>query len=419
MKLKKYKRIAKWALVALLVIGILVFLRFYSFEITSKSSRNSEVKESGEVLKTSERDGVFIFINCCGHPCGQKAKTVEPQPKPQPKPQAQPKAQPQPKPQPQPDPVITTIKPVLETKNALSVTTNSAQLSANVQNKGEPTAFWFEWGEGTSLDRKTNEFSESGSIVKSISGLKPATKYSFRVAARNKFGTFYGETRTLVTDIIVEPEKEKAPATSYELSQILRTDNASRIEESYAYLNGMVDPKDKRLDYWFEWGPTRSLKNTTNESLVTSSQSVSARITGLSAETVYYFRLAGRERGGDYYYGEIRSFVTDASYQPSPQPDPVVTTVEPVLETKNVISVTASSAQLAANVQNNGESTDVWFEWGEGTSLDRKTNEFSESGSIVKSISGLKPATKYSFRVAARNKFGTFYGETRSLVTDF
>ena len=111
-------------------------------------------------------------------------------------------AQPKPEPTPQPAPPVVVEEPVLRTDNVLMVTSTSADLSGFVDPKGETVNIWLEYGERSSLDRRTNEISVNSttSFVRRILGLSPGTKYSFRMAGRIGGRAFYGSTRTFITD---------------------------------------------------------------------------------------------------------------------------------------------------------------------------------------------------------------------------
>lgn len=379
-----------------------------------------------DIVNTGRKDGVFfkkegplekdraaltdpkgkpVILVSCGNPI-----RVKPQPKPEPKPQPEP---------------VAVKEPFLRTDNVVSVTQTSGRLAGFVDPKGETVVAWFEYGQGDSLDGKTPEFSvkSPGSFIKTVSGLRSDERYSFRISGRNSEGTFHGDTRTFMTDIVVatpvsQPDPEpKQPVTVEE--PVLRTDNATGITRNSSYLNGFADPKGESMYLWFEWGSTASLGNETSRVYTESSRSFDRKITGLSEDKTYHYRIVARDKEDKKYYGDIRSFRTDVRVS-EPQPDPPITVYEPVLRTDNVPRVTSTSADLVGFIDPKGVSGRYWFEYGEGDSLNKRTSESSLSSQrdIVTNVSGLRSATKYSFRIVVRIDGKIFHGNTRSFMTD-
>jgi|GEM_PF-3215666 len=78
-----------------------------------------------------------------------------------------------------------------------------------------------------------------------------------------------------------------------------------------------------------------------------------------------------------------------------------------------------TSATLNGEVFVNGAETIVWFEWGEGNSLNRKTREqfFDHDSHVSQRITGLREDTMYSFRGIAENPYGRAVGDTLTFRT--
>ncbi len=141
----------------------------------------------------------------------------------------------------------------------------------------------------------------------SIGGLKPQTKYYFRINAQNPFGTVTGTTRSFTTQGPPSPGAAKINATS-----------ASDIATSSARLHGTVNPNGDATTYWFEYGVDsllgNILKSTTQTALAgmgTEPVAVSAAIDELQPNTRYYFRLVGRNS-----YGTVRSDIKNFRTRP-------------------------------------------------------------------------------------------------------
>jgi len=108
------------------------------------------------------------------------------------------------------------------------------------------------------------------------------------------------------------------------------TSAASSVTNTSATLNGSVNPNGLATNIWFEWGTSSTLAsfNTTPMQAVgsgTTSVAVSANLSGLTAGTTYYFRLAGANSAGTAR-GAILSFTTLGT---TPNPVPKITNLNP------------------------------------------------------------------------------------------
>lgn len=95
----------------------------------------------------------------------------------------------------------------------------------------------------------------------------------------------------------------------------------------------------------------------------------------------------------------------------------------PEVTTLSEDNVDRDSARLRCEVDPNGESTQVWFQWGEGDStgdLDEVTSysTVSSGTTFTRTISGLDEDTEYVFRCRASNSDGTDTGDIEVFRTD-
>jgi subtilisin family serine protease len=100
------------------------------------------------------------------------------------------------------------------------------------------------------------------------------------------------------------------------------TGAATDVSTTSSTLNGSVNPNGTVTNAWFEWGTSSTLSgfnSTSSESIGsgTSAESVSASLSGLSASTTYYFRVAASNDGGTTK-GSILSFTTPADASEPP-----------------------------------------------------------------------------------------------------
>jgi phosphodiesterase/alkaline phosphatase D-like protein len=199
--------------------------------------------------------------------------------------------------------------PTIKSSNATDVSRTTANLNGQVNPNGAATSYWFEYGETNDLGAATAlQGAGSGSAILagsvSISNLKPLTKYYFRLNASNQFGTVNGSILSFTTSGPGAPGAAKVDTTA-----------ASNITSTGMRLNGQVNPNGASTRFWFEYGVDSLLGSvlgsTTKTDVAgsgTSNISVSTTVTGLSANTRYYYRIVGENS-----YGTVRGDIVTAT----------------------------------------------------------------------------------------------------------
>src|SRR3989338_5849828 len=95
--------------------------------------------------------------------------------------------------------------PRVVTDANVAASNSTAVVTGKVTPNGAPTAYWYEYGETTTLGSKTsaqaigsgyNEIASPGYIT----GLRANTRYNFRLTAQNSFGTVYGTMYSFSTN---------------------------------------------------------------------------------------------------------------------------------------------------------------------------------------------------------------------------
>ncbi len=201
--------------------------------------------------------------------------------------------------------------PTVETTPASSITQTTATLSAKVNPEGgEVTECKLEYGTNEAYGAHVPCSSSPGSGTSAVpvsaaaAGLSPNTIYHFRISATNAEGTTPGTDATFKT-LPNPPTVEAKPASS--------------ITQTTATLNATVNPNGGEVGTCeFEYGETPSYgKKVTACSAPGSGPSpveVSASLTGLAANTTYYFRISrdqlGRRWQGPDSKGHEATFAT-------------------------------------------------------------------------------------------------------------
>ena len=138
-----------------------------------------------------------------------------------------------------------------------------------------------------------------------------------------------------------------------------------------------------------------------------SSTEVSAKLTGLTTETTYHYRVALSTPGGTKYG-------TDQTYIP----DQVAG-----LRTEAATGLSESGATLNGAFVGNGESTQYYFEWGPTEAYGHVTPKVevpashSEEALSASLAEELSPYSTYHYRVVASNGAGTSDGEDQLFTT--
>jgi phosphodiesterase/alkaline phosphatase D-like protein len=197
---------------------------------------------------------------------------------------------------------------------------------------------------------------------------------------------------------------------------VVKTDSEAVASNSMGVLNGTVNPNGASATYWYEYGKTTELGNRTTAQAIGSgftALQAPAYITGLSPNTLYYFRLSAKN-----VYATVNG--TTYSFRTNTNPPPEANA--PTVRAEAASNVSRTTANLSGSINPNGSDTRYWFEYGNTTDFGRVTAvQFAGSGvaptSASISLSGLEPLTRYYFRLNAQNQYGTVNGTVLSFMT--
>ena len=295
--------------------------------------------------------------------------------------------------------------PAAATGAATGITTTGAQLNGTLNPNGFATTYHFEYGLSPSYGVSTaaqngGAGTSTISASASLSSLSPATVYHFRLVASNTGGTTHGSDSSFTTAAL----PQQAPATV--------TLGATGITSTGGVLNGSVDANGLPTTYHFQYGLTKSYGSVTltvSAGSLTNAIPVSAALSGLSAGTVYHYRLTATNAGGTSL-GDDTTFSTLTPAAP------------PAAATRGATAITASSAQLNGTVNPNGTAATYHFEYGTTSGYGTSTSpQNAGSGTsplaVNAAIAGLSAATTYHYRVVATDTAGTSRGNDTTFVT--
>ncbi|MBI5047873.1 MAG: fibronectin type III domain-containing protein [Deltaproteobacteria bacterium] len=136
------------------------------------------------------------------------------------------------------------------------------------------------------------------------SGLIAGTTYCYRVRAYNTYDSSYSNENCATT----QAQQGIKPTAV--------TGSATNITSNSATLNGTVNPNGVATGAFFQYGTSTAFGYTTSSQVVgsgTNSVNVTANLSGLSPNTVYYFRIVATNSLAETTFGATQTFVTTSS----------------------------------------------------------------------------------------------------------
>jgi phosphodiesterase/alkaline phosphatase D-like protein len=294
--------------------------------------------------------------------------------------------------------------PTAVTNTASAVGATTATVNGTVNANNVSTTVTFEYGLNTNYGKvvTASQSPVTGStdtaVSKQLTSLIPNITYHYRVVATNVNDTVYGADMTFTT-------------TGSAPTAITRA--ATNVTSTGATLKGTVNAKNDSTTVTFEYGTSISYGSsiTAVQSPVTgiNNTTVSANLTGLTANTTYHYRVVATNSTGTTY-GADRTFFTAAA--------------GPTATTQEASNIGPTSATLNGLVNANNNSTTVTFQFGPDTNYGRTAAAAQSpvTGSVNTPVSAditnLTPNTTYHFRVVAESSSGTAYGADLTFFTE-
>jgi hypothetical protein len=176
---------------------------------------------------------------------------------------------------------------------------------------------------------------------------------------------------------------------------------ATDVTNTTATLNGSVQGATTAH---FEYGTTSSYGLQTPPQAV-SDGAVSAPVTSLSPNTTYHFRIVSDAGNGE-----------DVTFKTAANPTP------PAISDQVASAVTESGAHLSATLDPNGAETTYYFQYGRSTSYGNRTDRITVPAgtapiAVQADITGLRPYTRYHWRLYATNAAGKTPGRDHTFRT--
>ena len=349
--------------------------------------------------------------------------------------------------------------PTITTTAATNISASGATLNGTWNANGFATTTWFEYDTDGSAPfaNSTTQIPQglgSGTLQATISGLSGSTQYYFRACGSNAQGQNCGSVLNFTTSASGgSGGSGGGGGGGGSTLPSATTNSANSITLTSATLNGSWNGGSASTNTWFQYGTSSSNLNLSTSPVAegTGSGSMAATLTGLTANTTYYFRaMAQNSYGTDT--GSTLSFVTtsqasnvyecndgkdndndnkidllDPGCSSSTDNDeynaPVSNPNAPQALTSIATEKTKSSAKLnALIVIGASASTESWFEYGKTTALGQATihQTIGSTGQIPfnQIVTSLEANTIYFFRAVAKNSYGTDPGNIMVFQTE-
>ncbi len=171
---------------------------------------------------------------------------------------------------------------------------------------------------------------------------------------------------------------------------------ATNVTPTTATLNGTDDTNATTT---FSYGTSPGYGLTAGPVPVTGGQA-HADVSSLSPNTTYHFTIAGGQ---------------DLTFRTLPNPTP------PLVSDQHATAVTTGSAHFSGKINPHGAATTYYFQYGRSGSYGNRTTELTlpagDPVAVAADVSGLRPYTRYHWRLFARNAAGNTPGRDHTFRT--
>ena len=240
---------------------------------------------------------------------------------------------------------------------------------------------------GASFNAATHTFSWTPTYTQSGT-------YTVRFRVMDTVGLYAEEAITItITDVTGPTAPSDLVATVASTSQInlIWTDNSA-------------DEAGFKIERKIGAGDIYATITTTAANVVAYSD------TGLSAATLYYYRVRSYNPAGNSEYSNEISAATTAL------------SIAPTVINNYLTNVSHNTATFYGTLNPNGLATSAYFQYGTSTSYGNTTTSTSlgngtASTNMSVDVTGLTPSTAYHFRLVAVNSSGTTYGTDQTFNT--
>jgi IPT/TIG domain-containing protein len=278
--------------------------------------------------------------------------------------------------------------PTVTTDPVADPESTSVVLAGTIDPGGVLASYYYEWGPDINYGQSTPDVdagSGSGpsSAPQEVTGLDPNTTYHYRIIGSNSSGQILGEDQSVTTD----------PAAPVVGSSSV----ASAITSSGARVHGSIDPNHSATNFHVEYGTTTGYGSATADEPAGDSPAdtpVQTALTGLTAGTLYHYRIVADNGTGGPQAGADGTFITAPA------------------AVAGATAVTSQMATLTGVLNPHGVSTTYHFNYGPSPGLGLSTAEVSAGAgdgelAVSSPVAGLMAGRTYYVQLVATSADGT------------
>ena len=289
--------------------------------------------------------------------------------------------------------------PLVQTGTASGITSSGATIGGSFLQVGSPdptvTMYYGTTNGGSVPANWTNSVNlgtRNSAFTTPISGLLPATQYFFIARAQNASGDSFGLPSGTFTTANGAP--------------VVANLAASDVFASSATVGGQITATGgltptMTIYYGLSDGGTTAGAWTNSVNLGAQTGSATTTLTGLSANTQYFYRAFAQNGAGSSWTAVTSNFTTQSATLPA-------------VSTDAATDVSGFAATMRGTVTNAGnDPPTIRFYYGTtdggtnaGSWAFNTTVSGSQTGVFAKAVAGLAPATTYFFRAQAQNAAG-------------
>ena len=295
--------------------------------------------------------------------------------------------------------------PTVTTGVASSVSATAATVAGSVNPAGQSTTYAFQYGTTTNYGSQSSTAAAGSgtsdvSVHATLTGLRSATIYHYRLVATSAAGSTAGADGTFTTAAVAPTVALGSP---------------SLVTSGSATLVGTVNPHGVATTYSFQYGPTTSYGLQTTASSAgagTSATTVRAGVDGLRPGTTYHYRLVAQS-------AQSSGSSSDGTFTTTGNPAPGGTL--PVVSQTAAVDISSDGVQLNGAVNPEGPTTQWYFQYGLSAYYGLQTSPRTLSGTGARPVnvqlSGLQSATTYHYRLVAVSANGVYDGPDGTFTT--
>ena len=294
-----------------------------------------------------------------------------------------------------------TTKPTVSNVQSINISTNTATITWTTNKSTTGRVYYGTSSSANQYNSSSNNYTTSHSIQ--LTGLNSNTTYYYRVQATDSSGNM-GESTTYSFRTGSNVVIDTTPPT-------ISNPNVGNITSNSATITWTTNESASGRVYY----GTSSNANQYNSSSNSLNTSHSILLTGLNANTTYYYRIQATDSAGNMREAGTYSFSTSSNV--------IIDNTPPTINNVNITNITSNSATITWTTNESATGRVYYGTSSNANQYNSSSNSWNTSHSIQ--ISGLNANTTYYFRVQATDSSGNMgeagvysFGTSSNVIID-